>query len=73
VISLLLLWIVGVMTKQQEHHLLFQANTIRHRNVLSTFTIGWQCLKRKQQFYVNEFFEALENIKMMAQQTYVDA
>lgn len=71
-IAMLLLWIVGVMTKQQEHHLLFQANTVRHRNVLSTFTIGWQCLKRKQQFYVSEFFEALENIKMMAQQTYVN-
>jgi len=72
-IAMLLLWIVGVMAKQQEYHVLFQANTVRHRNVLSTFTIGWQCLKRKQQFYVSEFSEALENIKMMAQQTYVNA
>jgi hypothetical protein len=72
-IAMLLLWIVGVLAKQQSHHVLFQANTVRHRNVLSTFTIGWQCLKRRQQFYVNEFFEALENITMMAQQPYVKA
>lgn len=72
-IAMLLLWIVGVLTKQQGRHLLFQANTVRHRNVLSTFTIGWQCLKRRQQFYVSEFFEALENIKMTAQQLHVNA
>lgn len=72
-IAMLLLWIVGVLAKQQELHVLFQANTVRHRNVLSTFTIGWQCLKRKQQFYVSEFFKALENIKMMDQQSYVHA
>ena len=39
-IAMLLLWIVGIMAKQQKQHVLFQANTIRHRNVLSTFTIG---------------------------------
>jgi len=70
-IAMLLLWIVGTLAKQQELHVLFQANTVRHRNVLSTFIIGWQCLKRRQQYYINEFFEALENIKMTAQQTHV--
>jgi hypothetical protein len=39
-IAMLLLWIMGVMAKQQKHHLLFQANTVHHRNVLSTVTIG---------------------------------
>jgi len=72
-IAMLLLWIVGVLAKKQAHHVLFQANTVRHRNVLSTFTIGWQSLKRRQQFYVTDFFDALENIKMTAQQTYVNA
>jgi len=72
-IAMLLLWIVGVLTKQQKRHVLFQANTLRHRNVLSTFTIGWQCLKRKQQFYISEFFDALENIKMTAQQPHMSA
>lgn len=46
-IAMLLLWIVGVLAKKQEHHVFFQANTVRHRNVLSTFSIGWQCLKRR--------------------------
>lgn len=67
-IAMLLLWIVGMIAKQQQQHYQYQANTIRHRSVLSTFTIGWQTLKRKQQFYVDEFFSALENIKMQATQ-----
>ena len=72
-LAMLLLWIIGVMAKQQKQHILFQANTIRHRDVLSTFTLGWQYLKRRQQFYVNEFFNAWNNIKMIAQQAYIDA
>ena len=72
-IAMLLLWIVGVLAKQQKHHVLFQANTVRHRNVLSTFTIGWQCLKRRKQFYMSEFFDALENIKIAAQQSHINA
>lgn len=68
-IAMLLLWIVGMLAKQQAHSVLFQANTVRHRNVLSTFTIGRQYLKRQQQFCINEFFQALQNIKMTAQQT----
>jgi len=71
-IAMLLLWIVGMMAKQQKHHVLFQANTIRTRNVLSTFTIGWQCLKRRQQFCINEFFNALESIKMTTQQPHAN-
>jgi len=66
-IAMLLLWVIGIVAKQQKQHRLFQANTLRHRNVLSVFTIGWQYLKRKQQFYTNEFFEALDNIYLEAQ------
>ena len=72
-IAMLLLWIVGIMAKQQKLHVLLQANTIRHRNVLSTFTIGWQYLKRKRQFYINEFFSALDNLQLIAQQSYCNA
>jgi hypothetical protein len=66
-IAMLLLWIVGLVAKKKEEDRLFQANTLRKRNVLSVFTIGWQYLKRKQQFYVNDFFDAVENIKLIAQ------
>ena len=67
-IAMLLLWIVGIITKQQKQHYQYQANTIRHRSVLSTFTIGWQTLRRKQQFYVGEFFDALTCIHMQVRQ-----
>lgn len=69
-IAMFLLWIIGVITKQQQQHYQYQANTIRNRSVLSTFTIGWQTLRRKQQFYVAEFFSALISIQMAAKYAY---
>ncbi len=48
-IAMLLLWIVGIMAKQQNQHVNFQANTVRRHAVLSIFTIGWQYLKRNGQ------------------------
>lgn len=41
-----LLWLIGLVAKRKNLHLSFQANTIKNRNVLSTFTIGWQYLRR---------------------------
>jgi hypothetical protein len=41
-----LLWLVGLIAKSKNVHYSFQANTIKKRNVLSTFTIGWQYLRR---------------------------
>jgi len=41
-----LLWLLGLVAKQKNVHHSYQANTIKHRNVLSTFSIGWQYLKR---------------------------
>ena len=41
-----LLWLVGLIAQQSNLHHSFQANTIKHRNVLSSFSIGWQYLKR---------------------------
>jgi hypothetical protein len=72
-IAMLLLWIVGIIAKREQQHRLFQANTVRHRNVLSVFTIGWQYLKRKQCFYSTQFFEALNELQDTAQLAYVDA
>ncbi len=40
------LWLIGLIAKQKKVHYSYQANTIKHRNVLSTFNIGWQYLKR---------------------------
>lgn len=41
-----LLWLIGLVAKQKGVHYSYQANTIKHRNVLSTFSIGWQYLIR---------------------------
>jgi hypothetical protein len=41
-IAMFALWILGLIAKQDNQHHAYQANTVRHRTVLSTFTIGWQ-------------------------------
>lgn len=69
-IAMLLLWTVGIMAKREQHHRLFQANTVRHRNVLSVFTIGWQYLKRQQRVYSTGFFDALKEIQSNAKVSY---
>jgi DDE family transposase len=69
-IAMLLLWIIGMMVKQKNEHYLYQANTVRHRSVLSTFTIGWQALKRKQRFCLTEFIGALKEIQRVAKHDY---
>ena len=40
------LWLIGAIAKQKQLHYQFQANTIRHRNVLSNVFIGWQLLNQ---------------------------
>jgi Transposase DDE domain len=44
-IAILLLWILGEIAKLKNKHYLYQANTIKSRNVLSTIMIGWQYSK----------------------------
>ncbi len=41
-----LLWLIGLIAKQKKLHFSFQANSIKYRNVLSSFSIGWQYIKR---------------------------
>lgn len=43
-LAMLVLWLFGVATKQRKLHFEFQTNTIKNRNVLSNFMIGWQVL-----------------------------
>jgi len=71
-IAMLLLWIIGVITKCKNKHHLYQANTVRHRPVLSTFTIGWQTLRKQQKYSVADFFEALEEIQLFARQAFAE-
>jgi hypothetical protein len=45
-LAVLVLWLFGMAAIQQGLHFSFQANTIKTRNVLSVFIIGWQFLMR---------------------------
>ncbi len=47
-LTMFLLWIIGLAAKRKKLHYQYQANTIRHRNVLSNFIIGWQVLEEKK-------------------------
>lgn len=40
------LWILGMVMKQKGEHWSFQINSIRCKNVLSNFSIGWQMVVR---------------------------
>lgn len=62
-VGMFLLWIIGVATKNKKLHYGFQANTVKTKNVLSTFTIGFQALLKKLTFYKTEFLQALRDIQ----------
>jgi len=65
-IAMFVLWIVGIIaTRANEHHL-YQANTVRHRSVLSSFTIGWQSLQRKRRYTVAQYYDAIALIQRHA-------
>lgn len=36
------LWFIGQCAKENKRHYLFQANTVKHRDVLSNIYLGWQ-------------------------------
>ncbi len=64
-ITLFLLWIIGTAIKLQKQHYLYQANTIKNRNVLSNYIIGWQYLKSNSVHMQKKLFFLA--IKMLAQ------
>jgi hypothetical protein len=45
-ITTLLLWLTGLVAKAQNMRRSFQANSVKTRNVLSAFLIGWQYFQR---------------------------
>jgi hypothetical protein len=46
-------WIVGFAAEQQNFHYAFQANTYRHRRVLSFFYLGCQMIRKKIPIPIN--------------------
>jgi hypothetical protein len=60
----LFLWILGVIAKMGKQHYQFQANTVKKRNVLSNFTIGWQLFKEKRvMLRIKDLFLAIHSIR----------
>lgn len=53
-IAILVLWIIGIAAKERKLHYTFQANTIKKRNVLSLFMIGWQVLEEGKTLFENK-------------------
>ena len=59
-IAMLVLWILGIAAKNKKIHYHYQANSVRHQNVLSLFMIGWQVLEEgKIRFTRTEVKQAL--------------
>ena len=66
-IAMFLLWALGCATKRECQHHNYQANTVRSRNVLSNFTIGWQRIKKKGLKCSQKlFFEAIQEMATCA-------
>lgn len=65
-LAMFALWLLGVIAKRANQHRSYQANSVRHRNVLSTFTIGWQSLKRKMRYRRTQVDDALTLIQIHA-------
>jgi hypothetical protein len=62
----MLAWVIGWLAERQQLHYQFQANSIKHRRVLSLFYLGCQVIRRKITLTLNEqnlreVFCAIEN------------
>jgi IS4 transposase len=59
-IAMFLLWLLGLVAKNKKLHFGYQANSIKTRNVLSSFMLGWQALTRDiRKITLQEGMEAL--------------
>ena len=66
-IAMLLLWVLGLAAKNKNIHRSYQANTIKTRNVLSTFNIGWHVLWHDlKHFKTRELINSVEQLSLNA-------
>jgi len=67
-IAFFIIWLSGLIAKQQKLHVGYQANTVKHRNVLSTFFIGYYFLKQTAfKLTKDQLDRALKTIRKNAQ------
>jgi hypothetical protein len=64
VLAMFILWLIGLAKKTGDSHFSYQANTIKSRNVLSCFTIGWQVLRRGELHLLSKLhlWQALDSL-----------
>jgi hypothetical protein len=68
-IGMLVLWILGGVAKQKQEHWSYQTNSVRNKNILSNFTVGWQMLVRHGPKCSKAlFFKSMEEIAKCAAQ-----
>jgi len=61
-LSQLVVWLVGSAGQSRNLHRGLQANTVRDRNVLSTFFVGCQLIHRKVRFHQQQITDALRQL-----------
>jgi len=61
-LAMLVLWLIGMATRQKNMHYAFQSNTVKNRDVLSIVNIGWQALEQQIYFTWAEIKLALREI-----------
>ena len=66
-LAMFLLWLIGRVKKEDNSHFSYQANTVKSRNVLSCFSIGWQVLKRGELHFLSwrQLLLALESFAVL--------
>lgn len=63
-LAIYILWIIGFIARNKKLHLHYQANTVRHINVLSNFMLGWQLLEEKKiQVTQKDIYQAIQYLR----------
>jgi hypothetical protein len=68
-LACLVCWLISLNAKKNNHHLDYQSNTIKNRNVLSVIYLGCQIIRRNEEFS----FEMLKEAYFMLQELIVEA
>ena len=64
-LAILAVWLVGQVAEMKQWHRQFQANTVWHEKVLSTFFLGLEVIKRRMgDFSKHDFSEAIKQLQI---------
>lgn len=59
-------WVVGWVSEKKSWQYQFQANSIKHKRVLSLFFLGCQVIRKKLTIPIEELLDAIEEIKALS-------